>query len=115
MDVVSARPTWDELAAIEPGLAALLDEIRRERPGRRSCANARFLGYGPHRGEGIKMRLVRLVGWFAAGADPRLRTSAAYDAAYRALDAALPGCRGCACPAWPIAPRAAGDRSPEAA
>ena len=97
------RPTWDELAAVEPGLAALLAEARRERPGRRYCANARFLGYGPHRGEGFKRRLAGLVGWHAAGADPHLRTSAAYDAAYRTLHGALPPYRRCACPAWPIA------------
>ncbi len=97
----TTRPTWDELIAIEPGLAALLAEVRRERPGRRYCANARWFGHAPHRGEGFKPRMERLVGWRAEGGDPRLRTAAAYDAAYRTLYDALPGCRGCACPSLP--------------
>ena len=98
---ITAHPTWEELAALEPRLADLLAEIRRERPGPRSCANARWLGYGRWRGMGYKPRMARLVGWYAAGADPRLRTPDADEAAYAARYDALPDCDGCACPAWP--------------
>jgi len=59
--------TWDELAAMEPGLAGLAAEVGRiaRGAGRDFCANAAWYGYRDW--PGIKPRLVHLVGWSRRG------------------------------------------------
>jgi hypothetical protein len=94
------RLTWAELATLEPALAQLEREIRawaRTPLGRDFCANARWYGYGRFKGMGYRARVVALVGWGSRHPDPRLRTSDAYDTAYRHLYELLPDCRECAC------------------
>ena len=46
---------------------------------------------------GYKPRMVELVGMCARSDDPALRTSDAYDTAYRRLYELLPNCRQCLC------------------
>lgn len=83
---------FSELATIEPRLAELLKEARAVKdPGGRSfCANHVWYKRG-----GFKDRLIKLVGWYAN--DPRLKTSEAYDVAYRKIYDVLPACRNCNC------------------
>ena len=94
------RLTFDQLAALEPGLARLEYEIKawaRTPLGDNWCANARWYGYGRFRGFGYRARMVELVGWGSHHPDPRLHTSEAYETAYRRLYELLPNCRQCAC------------------
>lgn len=95
-DTALTNPTWEELVALEPRLAELYTEARAVRRTRRFCANAVWVRQ-------FKPRLLRLAGWYAE--KPELRTTGAYDVAYRTLYAALPDCRGCLCP--PVPPRTA--------
>ena len=89
-------PTWAQLVKREPLLGALEASIREVRPmGPHYCANARWYGYNEWRGRGMKPRLERLVGWVARC--PDLRTSEAYDVAYRHLYKLLPDCLDCLC------------------
>ena len=94
------RLTWAELVEREPALGQLEREMRAFRRTPRGddfCANARWYGYGRFRGIGYKPRLVELVGMCARSDDPALRTSDAYDLAYRRLYDLLPDCQQCAC------------------
>ncbi len=94
------RLTFDQLAALEPGLARLEYEMRawaRTPLGDAWCANARWYGYGRFRGMGYRARLVALVGWGSKHPDARLHSSAAYEVAYRHLYELLPDCRDCGC------------------
>ncbi len=93
----AARPSFDRLAALEPGLGRLMDEVRalRRDPPPAFCAMDTFFGYST-RGDGLKRRLSRLAGWQAA--NPELISSDAYDVAYHAVLNALPACAaGCMC------------------
>jgi hypothetical protein len=93
------RPTFAELARLEPALNDLLAEAKahRRKAGRHFCANDVWYGYDDP-DLGLKRQLSALVGWHAdPGADPRLRTCAAYDVAYQAIYAGLPDCRDCGC------------------
>ena len=95
-----ARLTFADLCRREPALGQLEREMRafRRTPlGDDFCANARWYGYGKYRGMGYKPRLVELVGMCARSDDPALRTSDAYDLAYRRLYDLLPDCRQCLC------------------
>ncbi len=88
-----SRPTFDDLVALEPGLAYLLTEAQEyhtNRP-RGFCANAVFYGYPGHH-PGLKRRLAELVGW-ASGREGVLGSSAAYEVAYRAVYRGLPNCK----------------------
>ncbi len=107
--------SWERLVELEPELAKLerevqayrkLDRLQRQilalpvdlpleafRWAATTCANAIWYGYGGY--PGIKPRLLGLVGWHAR--NPALRSSAAYDLAYRRLYDGLPGCRNCPC------------------
>lgn len=107
--------SWERLVELEPELAKLerevqayrkLDRLQRQilalpvdlpleafRWAATTCANAIWYGYGGY--PGIKPRLLGLVGWHAR--NPALRSSAAYDLAYRRLYDDLPGCRNCSC------------------
>jgi hypothetical protein len=83
----------ERLFTAEPRLAALLTEAKAIRDNGTTgsfCANFKFFKQG-----GLKDRLQVLVGYSAA--NPRLRTSRAYDLAYSAIYAVLPPCRNCAC------------------
>ncbi len=89
----STRPAFDELAALEPRLAALLAEAQgyhATRP-RGFCANAVFYGYPGHR-PGLKRRLSELVG-HVSDREGVLGTSDAYDVAYHTVYQALPDCK----------------------
>jgi hypothetical protein len=92
------RLTFGALAKLEPRLRDLLAEARAHHRNRAAdfCAVAVWFGYlgcGP----GLKGKLCRLVGWKAEQGGA-LRTSEAYDLAYRTVYRALPDCRGrCAC------------------
>jgi hypothetical protein len=93
----SPLPTWAELVEREPRLGELLAEIEAL-----AGDDPHFCGvlawFGPkYRGDGIKARMVRLVGWHAERDDPVLRSDLAYRAAYRPLYDALPPCGDCPC------------------
>jgi hypothetical protein len=88
-----SRPTFDELAALEPRLADLLaeaQELRRRRP--RLNVNKVFFSYGNF-AAGFKGRLSRLVG-FVSDREGVLGTSAAYDVVYHTIYDALAGRAG---------------------
>jgi hypothetical protein len=89
----SPRPTWTDLVAEEPRLAALLEEARGYRKTAKPtfCANAVWYGYGS-RGEPLKDSVSRLVGW-ERKEHPLLGTEGAYDVAYETIYEALPNCR----------------------
>jgi hypothetical protein len=93
------RPTFAELARLEPTLNDLLAEAKahRRKAGRHFCANDVWYGFGDHY-PGLKRKTSWLVGWHAdEGADPRLRTPAAYDVACQTIYNGLPDCRDCGC------------------
>jgi hypothetical protein len=82
-------PTWRELCKLQPGLKKLHNEIRTIRgDGEYFCANSVWYGYDGNRG--FKERLLHLVGFYAKGCDPRLKTAEAYDVAYEKLYYDLP-------------------------
>jgi hypothetical protein len=84
------RLTFEQLAELDPSLNVLL---RRARNQSGNCANAAW--YGP---EGLRKAMTRVVGHLRTQGGPEeLRTSHAYDVAYRTLYAALPDCDGCNC------------------
>lgn len=83
---------WEELAAIEPGLVALHDEVRRLKDPGGPCFCVETLWHRRY-----KARLAWLVGFRTHNDDPRLRTMAAYDVAFEKIYNAMPACRGCAC------------------
>jgi hypothetical protein len=86
-------PTWTELVQLEPRLLDLVREaLEAQATSPNYCANAEWYGYRGH--QGIKPRLVLLVGDEAAPFAPELlRTSAAYDVAYKTVYEALPDCK----------------------
>jgi hypothetical protein len=90
--------TWEQLAAISPGLRGLFNEAKSLRSvaarNPRFCANE--IWFGKHqRGHGMKGRLCMLVGFESL--DPRLKSPEAYDIAYQTIYRALPDCRACGC------------------
>ncbi len=89
--VPPTRPTFEEMADLEPELAGLLAEAQelRRRKGRRLEVNAVFFDYA-RKGTGYKRRLSELVG-FLSGRDGVLSTSAAYDVVYKTIYNALVG------------------------
>ena len=102
--------TWKELIALEPRLLALYKEaktISDDKPTPSFCPNRVWYGRGHE--AGLKEKLCSLVGHHATESNRRLRTSRAYDVAYRKVYDALPACRHCSCLALYalIAPRLA--------
>ena len=94
--IAPSPPTWAELVRREPRLGELLAEVLAERgDGESYCAYRAW--FGPPGGVGFKWRMAQLVGWAARGADPLLRSAAAYAVAERALYAPLPPCKACPC------------------
>jgi hypothetical protein len=85
--------TFEQLCTIEPRLAQLADEVKLHAEAHRHdehyCANANWFR------RGFRDRVIRLAGWEAQ--DPRLRSTAAYDAACRHLYMLLPDCHDCQC------------------
>jgi hypothetical protein len=81
--------TYEQLAKLDPSLNVLL---RRARNQSGNCANAAW--YGP---DGIRAEMTRVIGHGRTHGPSELKTSAAYDIAYRTLYAALPACDGCGC------------------
>jgi hypothetical protein len=88
---MESPPTLDDLTALEPGLAPLLDEAGRLAPlsGRQLMGS--FFGYPGFPRPGFKARLRQLVGWSARQAHPLLLSSAAYDVVYAEVLNALEG------------------------
>ena len=100
--ITQQRVTWQDLVEMEPRLADLEEDARSvedDGQGESFCANDIWYGHGPYRGIGLVQRLEGLVGWLADGSKPPLlRSSAAYDVAYRHVYNLLPDCRGdCGC------------------
>jgi hypothetical protein len=95
----SKRPlTWRALTRLEPRLRDLLAEARSHHMNRSLdfYANAVWYGYLGFR-PGLKARLRRLVGW-TAEQEGVLRTTEAYELAYRTIYQAPLDCRGwCTC------------------
>lgn len=86
--------TWKDIVRLEPRLADLLKEAQTvDGSGEHFCANRIWYGTPPD--HGMKGRLQYLVGLMAA--NPKLRTSEAYDLAYQTIYRALPDCRRCMC------------------
>ena len=82
--------TFEDMCTLEPLLALLRDDINRvsSRGKKHFCANKAWV-------RRFKPRLIRLVGWYAYKEE--LRTSEAYELAYRTLYSLLPNCRHCRC------------------
>ena len=83
-------PTWAELVEAEPELAFLEDTVKAISADESGtfCANRTWV-------EEIKPMLNALVGFTARNAD--LRTSEAWETAFRRLYHQLPACRACGC------------------
>lgn len=81
--------TWEQIEKLDPSLHVLL---RRARNQKGNCANAAW--YGP---DGIREAMSAAIGHGRTHGPSELKTSAAYDVAYRTLFAALPNCSGCGC------------------
>jgi hypothetical protein len=93
-----SQPTFARLVSLEPRLADLLAEAkaRRQKAGRKFCANAVWYGYPGHQ-PGLRQRLTQLVGW-NSHRKGLLGSSTAYDVAYQTIYRALPDCGAdCAC------------------
>ena len=92
---------WAELVEIEPALLGLANAAAAYEKASRGedsiCANNRWYGHGPWRGRGLRGQLVSLVGFLSRRPDPRLKTTEAYDLAYRHIYRLLPDCRSCGC------------------
>ncbi len=88
--------SWAKLVEHEPKLKDLYEEARsiKPEPGEVYCAN--FTWYSPE-GRNMKKRMMKLVGIMRSGGPGILRTSEAYDLAYKKIYNALPACRGCGC------------------
>lgn len=82
---------FGRLAEIEPGLRIMLAHARAMESYPGFCANTVWYGYRHWKGRGLRSRLETLVGWTAQ--NPALRSSQAYQIAYRTIYAALPNCR----------------------
>src|SRR5688572_887989 len=78
------RITWAQLVHMEPRLAALYTQAKQAKV-RRGDVNARWFGYGPYRGRGLKTKLCQLVGWGRFKRDPV--QAAEYRAAIAAAEA----------------------------
>lgn len=76
--------TYSEICAIQPAVAKVINCARSEG----CCQLSTIERYEAY--ERAKMRLSRLVGYYASGADERLQTSQAYKAA---LDEIVRGLR----------------------
>ena len=84
---------WDDLVTMEPQLKAMWEAIRLlRRPKRPASFCANHLWY-----DVFKPRLTQLVGWSCRRKNPALRSSEAWDTAYRKLYDVLPDCRDCGC------------------
>jgi hypothetical protein len=85
--------TFKELTDLEPRLIDLLNEAKsissKENPN--FCTNRIWYGYQDSE-SGLKYRMSRLVGNFTESDNSILRSSAAYDLAYRTIYDALPDC-----------------------
>ena len=93
----SSRPTWADLVAREPRLGELLAAIEALPHGDRHWCGVKAWFGQPRKDDGLKARMVRLVGWHAEQADQVLRTDVAYRTAYPVLYGALPPCGDCVC------------------
>ena len=90
---MSEIPTWQQLVKAEPELKELLEEAQSvDGSDPHFCANNVWYAAG-----GLRERLCFLVGWITQRNDPVLKTSAAYDVAYKKIYAALPDCQDCWC------------------
>lgn len=86
-----AQIMWRQLIEAEPHLAALLQEAKStDDTDPHFCANKVWYAQG-----GLRDRLCELVGWGAR--NPMLQTAEAYDAVYKKVYGALPGCKDCWC------------------
>jgi hypothetical protein len=84
-NTIETTPTvsWELLVDLEPRLELLLDDVKDARPEHRR-------GFNYQRCWGrFKNRISDLVGWHRSTGDPRLRTTQAYETAYRVLCDAL--------------------------
>jgi hypothetical protein len=92
--------TFEDLAALEPGLLELLREAESGAARKRWCAVAAWWG-GPGYGEGLRERLKQLLGHRRAlPRHPVLSTELAYNVAADHLVSLLPDCRGHASHLW---------------
>lgn len=82
--------TFDQILVLDPSLICLLRRAQSCNQG--NCANAAW--YGP---DGIRAEMTRVIGHRRTHGPSELKTSAAYDVAYKTLYAALPDCKGCGC------------------
>jgi hypothetical protein len=96
---MTSKPTWKELTRIEPRLLALYRAARkiREERWREENRQLPFCLMDTYYQE-IKPKLLRLVGFYAQSKNPRIRTSEAFDVAFKKVHYALPVCDGCECP-----------------
>jgi hypothetical protein len=89
--------TWKEMVKTEPQLAKLLKQIQSV-DTTKVCWTEHWFSLP----KGFKQRMKKLVGFTADGAPDRLRTSTAYDIAYKVLYRDAPACQcpGCTDTTW---------------
>lgn len=87
--------TWEELVKIEPRLLELYHAAKYAGTGQeRFCGNEAWYGVGDE--VGFKHLMSQLAGWETPKtANPRVRTSEAYEVALDKIYNALPPCRHC--------------------
>lgn len=81
-DATPCDTTWAALTSLAPSLLSLERDVRRAASRIRSGNRVNLFELWDGR-DGYKRRLSSLVGWWAI--NPRLRTSTAYEVAYRHL------------------------------
>lgn len=105
MDFSSARPTWEQLVALEPRLGDLLarcqrikseDENDPDPPDPHFCRN-HLWAIGRPGFPRLKGEMNKLVGFGSKHPEPIMHTCAAWDVAMEVLLDALPACRACGC------------------
>lgn len=95
------KPTFDQLAKLQPSLNALLEQAKEwhRRTPIGFCGNAVFHGFAGH--------------YCSRDSDPLLRTSDAYDVVYETISQALPLCDGITCRCGIYTGRTVGNRTDE--
>ena len=97
--VAERKAKFSDLLVLEPKLKLLtskaMDYKRQSKGQDRVCANSRWYGYSEWNGQGLKVRLCKLVGWESSNLI--LRNDYAYDLAYESIFKMLPCCKNCNC------------------
>lgn len=92
MKTAQRELTWDLLVELEPRLLDLYREAQKVPKDSLKCGNWHWYGYGPLRGDGLKRKLIDLVGWGRTNGPLTLQSCDAWDIANRKIYNELPNC-----------------------